>query len=148
MGRLSHCRRWGRTRRRETRRADEALETVGLAHLRHRWFSRLSGGERQRVLIARALATTPEILVLDEPTASVDAVAGAQILDLLESLRGRLTILLATHSAEVVSHFMEMIICVNRHVHVHPATTRIDADLMRHMCGYELSLPPTVPSRD
>lgn len=114
-----------------------ALEEVGLAHLANEWFNTLSGGQRQRVLIARGLATAPEILLLDEPTANVDAGAEQEILNLLESLRGKLTVLLVTHSASVASRFLEMIVCVNRRVHIHPPAQKVDDQLMRHICGYE-----------
>ncbi len=139
-----------RSRRAEDRRtAERALEEVGLPQLANVWFNTLSGGQRQRVLIARGLATRPEILLLDEPTANVDAVAEQEILDLLEALRGKLTVLLVTHSASVASRFLEMIVCVNRRVHIHPPADKVDDQLMRHICGYE-PLPeqhPPLPSR-
>jgi len=118
-------------------RIQQALETVGLAHRTRDWFGSLSGGQRQRVLIARALATAPGILLLDEPTANVDASAQEDILQLLESLRGQLTVMLVTHNAAVAARFLETVVCVNRRVHVHPHTDRLDEALMRHIIGLE-----------
>ena len=135
MGCLGGAERLGRAQAR--RRVAEALEVVGLRALEGQWFNRLSGGQRQRVLIARALAAQPEMLLLDEPTSNVDAGAENEILGLLEQLHGALTVLLVTHNAAVASRFLEMIVCVNRKVHVHPPTDRIDDRLMRHICGYE-----------
>jgi zinc transport system ATP-binding protein len=120
----------------ERRRVRGALEAVGMGGLRHVPFTTLSGGQRQRVLIARALVTAPEILLLDEPTANVDAVGEEEILSLLEDLRGDMTVMLITHSVSVVSRFLETIICVNCEAHVHPTTDRVDAELMRHICGH------------
>lgn len=119
-------------------RIHAALETVGLAHRARDWFGSLSGGQRQRVLIARALATGPAMLLLDEPTANVDAAAQEDILQVLESLRGSLTIMLVTHHAAVAARFLDTVVCVNRRVHVHPHTDHLDENLMRHIIGLEV----------
>ena len=121
-----------------------ALEAVGLADLEKRWFSKLSGGQRQRVLIARALVTQPEILLLDEPTSNVDISAEDMILDVLETLRNRMTILLITHYPKVASRFLGRVYCVNRNVHIHPPTEKLDEDLMRHITG--LAMPAVFQS--
>jgi putative ABC transport system ATP-binding protein len=92
----------GVARAERRRRAIEALETVGLGHrLGHRP-SQLSGGERQRVAIARAVVGQPAIVLADEPTGSLDSVAGAEILELLRELnRSGTTIAVITHSEPV-----------------------------------------------
>lgn len=123
-----------------------ALEAVGMADLEKRWFSNLSGGQRQRVLIARALVTQPEILLLDEPTSNVDIAAEDMILDVLETLRNRMTILLITHYPKVASRFLGRVYCVNRNVHIHPPTEKLDEDLMRHITG--LAMPAVFQSNE
>jgi putative ABC transport system ATP-binding protein len=79
----------------------DALEMVGLAaRARHRAYE-LSGGEQQRVALARALVKQPGILLADEPTGQLDSETSAEIVDLIASLRGQTTILVATHDEAV-----------------------------------------------
>ena len=97
------------------------IEKVGLSSVRNNAFSDLSGGQRQRVLIARALVSNPGILLMDEPTASVDAAIEEKISTLLEQLSIKMTIILITHDLGFVSNLVTNIICVNRKVNIHPA---------------------------
>jgi putative ABC transport system ATP-binding protein len=95
----------GRLGRREVRRrATSMLESVGLAHRMHEHPSRLSGGQRQRVAIARALVTEPQIVLADEPTASLDKQSGREVIEIMRHLaraRGA-TILLVTHDSRIL----------------------------------------------
>ena len=86
-------------------RARRLLELVGLQGRATARASRLSGGEQQKVAVARALATRPGLILADEPTGSLDSVAGERILDLLKDLHRRgATIVLVTHDPEVARH--------------------------------------------
>lgn len=96
--------------------AREALEQVGLYDLRKRHISSLSGGQKQRVFIARALAADPKMLLLDEPTASVDAKAEESIYGLLKELNREKTIVLVTHDIGIISSHVTTIACMNRHL--------------------------------
>ncbi|MCF8216676.1 MAG: ABC transporter ATP-binding protein [Chlorobium sp.] len=91
----------------------EALKIVGLSSLGNRRIGALSGGELQRALIARALAGKPELLLLDEPTASVDPEMKTTIYDLLDHLGKTMTILLVTHDTGTVSRFVSRVLCLN-----------------------------------
>jgi ABC-type Mn2+/Zn2+ transport system ATPase subunit len=82
----------------------------------HKKFSRLSGGQKQRVLIARALATKPDMLVLDEPTAGVDAAATHNLLEFISRIHAerKLTILLVTHDLPLVRKHAQQIIWLHQ----------------------------------
>lgn len=120
MGRLGKTRRLGPYRRDDRRAVAEALEQVGLAGMTAKQFSELSGGQQQRVLIARCLAARPRLLLLDEPTANLDAKAERELLQLLQDLSQDLTVLLVTHDVGFVSELVSTVVCVNHNIRVHP----------------------------
>jgi zinc transport system ATP-binding protein len=118
MGRID--RHWaGPWRRSDRSAAHEALEQVGLPHLGRRPFDQLSGGERQRTLIAQALVSQPKILLMDEPTANIDAAAEHRFYELLGTLKPRHTILLVSHNVNVVTGHASHVICVNHTADIH-----------------------------
>jgi iron complex transport system ATP-binding protein len=96
MGRAPHLPRLGFPRRRDLEVARAAMQRLDVAGVEGRPLDRLSGGERQRVLLARALAQEPEVLLLDEPTTHLDLRHQAGIADVVEELR-------RTHGVAVVS---------------------------------------------
>ncbi|MDP1879993.1 MAG: ABC transporter ATP-binding protein [Parachlamydiaceae bacterium] len=111
-GRLSHLPWYGSFRKEDRQAAMDALEQVRLVHLAQASFGTLSGGQAQRVLIARALVSQPQLLLLDEPTASVDQQAEAEIYSVLSELKGKMTILMVTHDLKAALDVVERILCV------------------------------------
>ncbi|WJP99539.1 ABC transporter ATP-binding protein [Geobacillus stearothermophilus] len=105
----------------EDRRAvTAALEAVGLSELAKRNIGELSGGQQQRVFIARALASQPDLLILDEPTVGVDARHVHEFYELLGDLNRRgLTLILVTHDIGTITERVTHIACLNRHLYFH-----------------------------
>ncbi|MFE4058833.1 ABC transporter ATP-binding protein, partial [Streptomyces sp. NPDC059096] len=105
MGRTPHKRLLDGDTAQDTTVIDDALAAVDAAHLAHRPFDRLSGGERQRVLIARALAQQPSLLVLDEPTNHLDIRHQLDVLGILRRLPA--TVLLALHDLNLAAYYCD-----------------------------------------
>lgn len=125
--------------RKQSQTAEAALETVGLVNLRNRHFSALSGGQRQRALIARALATSPDMLLFDEPTANVDTSAGEKLYQILEQLNRQMTILVVSHDIGFVNRQITSVICVNKKVVVHPTTELVGQNII-DLYGNDIAL--------
>nr|WP_305080575.1 ATP-binding cassette domain-containing protein [Microbulbifer zhoushanensis] len=104
--------------------AHEALARVGAARLARASLADLSGGEMQRVLLARAAARRPQLLVLDEPTQGVDVGGQGEVYQLIASLRDELNcgVLLVSHDLHVVMAATDRVLCINQHIccHGHP----------------------------
>jgi len=135
MGRLGNGEGVGPYRRNDKEVASEVLQKVGLYEFRFRPFSSLSGGQQRRLLIARALASQPEILMLDEPTANLDVVAEKELFELLQKLNENLTVILVSHDPAFVSDFVKRVICVNREVHEHPTSAISGLHISEFMGG-------------
>lgn len=122
-GRLSKLPWWGIFSKIDQEEALHALEQVGLLEYKDKPFGTLSGGQAQRALIARALASKQKILLLDEPTASVDAQAEEDIYALLQKIRKTHTILMVTHDIRAIIAQVERILCVQTSVSVMEPST-------------------------
>lgn len=99
----------------QTQVLDAALELLGIGHLLERGVTTLSGGKRQRVAIARALATQPQLLLLDEPLASLDVARRKEVLPWLERLHAELKIpmLYVTHSVDELARLADQVVMLD-----------------------------------
>jgi len=103
----------------DKRDVEALLEKVGILELANRQIAELSGGEFQKMLIARALAVKPKLLLLDEPTASVDTNSSSQIYSLLAELNQNMTIILVTHDLLAISSQVHRLACLNNRLVYH-----------------------------
>jgi iron complex transport system ATP-binding protein len=119
-------------------RAREALKRVGAAHLGDRPLNELSAGERRRVLIARALVTTPEALVLDEPTAGLDPVARYRFMESIRGLaqEGTTLILVTHHIDEIIPEIKRAVLLKSGRVAFDgPAEEALTSSRLGHVFG-------------
>lgn len=118
MGRTVKRGLFGKVRQVDRERVEEAMRKMDVVHLRNKLIGQLSGGQRQRVMIARALASEPEVLILDEPNTGVDMVSQQRFYGLLRELNQKehLTILFITHDVGVIADDIGRLFTVNQHL--------------------------------
>lgn len=116
MGRSPYQNRWGRITAEDKKEVRKALQLTDTMRFKDRYIDQLSGGERQRVIIARALAQKPEILLLDEPTASLDINYQQEVFDILSSLNKKLnlTILVVSHDLNLSSQYCDKLFLLKK----------------------------------
>lgn len=142
MGKLAPGNRWSNTSRQDRLDAMEALDRIDMAGHAQRRIGELSGGQRQRVFIARALVTRPQLLLLDEPTASIDTKGQTDFFSLLKRLNENITIIVVSHDLLVVSIYVKSVACVNRRLHYHHQA-EITGDMLETM--YPCTVEETCP---
>ena len=133
-GRLGRGRLLGGYRRDDRELARWVMTQTEIVDLAPRRIATLSGGQLQRVLVARALACEPQILILDEPTANIDMRVESDIFDLLRVLNQRMTILVVSHDVAFISAYVRRVACVNRTLLCH-ATESIDGQVIQDLYG-------------
>ncbi len=119
--------------------AQRELERLEIADLALRPIGSLSGGQLQRVLIARALTLEPKVLLLDEPTASLDERIGVSVFELLKELSQEMTVVLVTHDIGAISQSVRNVACLNRTLHCHP-TKELTSEILEATYGCPVEL--------
>lgn len=116
-----------------------ALDEMEMGAFAASRFSELSGGQQQRVLIARAIVSAAQLLILDEPTSNVDAHVEESLIDILQKINKRMAVIFVTHDLGFASQFFKSVVCVNHRVHIHP-TTEITGELIQDLYGADISM--------
>ncbi len=129
MGRVGRRGLFRRYTRDDRDAVSEALCQVEMLEYKDHPIGQLSGGQRQRVYIARALTTEPKILLLDEPTASVDSRVMGNVYQLLQELNTRTTIVLVSHDIGIISSYVKTIACLN-HRMIYHGSRQITPDML------------------
>jgi zinc transport system ATP-binding protein len=128
--------------------AETALEKVGMLDYKKRQIGELSGGQQQRVFIARALVSQPALLLLDEPTASIDSTMQTEFYELLETLKQHMAIIIVSHDIGAISVYVNKIACLNQKLFYH-GTKEITPEILEatYKCPVQLITHGTVPHR-
>jgi zinc transport system ATP-binding protein len=124
----------------EIQKAMEVLEQVGISSLAQNKIGSLSGGQRQRVMIARAICNNPKLLILDEPTASIDSMGQKQIYELLRKLNTTISIIVVSHDISVILSYASSVAYINRSLVYHKLAHYKDRVIKEneHFCEVEL----------
>ena len=139
LGRLGKTRMGGGYTRTDKAVALDAMREAHIHASKDHPIETLSGGQLQRVLLARALACEPEILLLDEPTSNIDLRAEEDIFDLLKELNQRLTIILVSHDVGFISHYVGRVACLNQTLVCHP-TEAISSEIIEELYGESMRI--------
>ena len=117
-----------------------ALARVGMEDFANEKIGSLSGGQRQRVMIARALCAHPQILILDEPTASIDVDGQKQIYSLLQELNYSITIIVVSHDISVIMQYANKVVHINKKLTYHNMEGQQSniSKQSKHFCAVEM----------
>jgi len=139
MGRLGNGLLIGGWRRRDREVVWRTMAETEVDSLADRQLATLSGGQLQRVMLARALACEPKILILDEPTANIDLRIETDIFDLLRQLNRRMSIIVVSHDIGFISRYVSRVACVSRTLICHH-TADIDGRVIQDLYGSDVRM--------
>jgi zinc transport system ATP-binding protein len=116
MGRYSRVKAGKRLSKSDIEIVERSIDKAGISRLKNRPFRSLSGGEKQRALLARSIAGEPDLLVLDEPTASVDIKGETEIMELVKKIQSerKLAVVMVSHFLNTVSEFSDHLILIDK----------------------------------
>ncbi|HUW37285.1 MAG TPA: ABC transporter ATP-binding protein [Rhodocyclaceae bacterium] len=147
LGRLGTARLLGGYGPADREVARRAMAETEVLELRRRPLGTLSGGQVQRVLVARALACEPRILILDEPTANIDMRGETEIFDLFKLLNRRMTIVVVSHDVGFISRYVTRVACLNRTLLCHQPLP-IGTEVIERLYGMPVQRIPHGDARE
>lgn len=133
--------------RKNNEKVNELLERYNLTHYASRPIGELSGGEMQRVLLCRAIISSPQILILDEPTTYVDTTFEIEFYSLIKELNKTMAIVMVSHDLGTICSYVKTIACVNNTLHYHDSNLITNAQLKSYNCPIEIITHGVVPHR-
>ena len=130
---------WGGYSKEQQDYAWEAMKEVQIDSFANSNFSSLSGGQQQRALIARALASKPKLLLMDEPTSNIDVYGTELFYELFEKINKSYSIIMVSHDIAFVSTRVKSVICIRNNLQIHP-TSELTGDFLQQIYGSNISL--------
>jgi len=121
------------------KRAEKIMKKLDIYNFKKRQIGQLSGGQLQKVLLGRALMTEPKMLLLDEPTASIDSSSTTQIYELLNELNKEMTIIIVSHNMEAVASYLDSVACLNKRLY-HHHEKQLDSETVKNVYGCPVDL--------
>jgi zinc transport system ATP-binding protein len=148
MGLYSQTGLFRRYSREDEKKAEEALERVSMLEYKNRQIGELSGGQQKRAFIARAIASDPKLLLLDEPMESVDPKVQGELYGLLKEFQKEMAIVLVSHDVTAVSIYVDEIACLNRTL-VYHGPKEISDEVLEgtYQCPIHLIAHGSIPHR-
>lgn len=131
--------------KKDKRKAENMLDKMGILHLKNKPIGDLSGGQMQRVFLSRAIISSPEVLLLDEPNTYVDNKFEGELYEILRELNEKMAILLVTHDLGTITSYVKTIACVNRELHYHKSNVITEKQLSAYNCPIQLITHGEVP---
>lgn len=138
---------FGKYSKEDKAKATNLLSKFGIEHLLTTNIGELSGGQRQRVFLARAIISSPHLLILDEPNTFVDNQFEEELYKILIELNKELAIVLVTHDVGTIFSYVKTMACINRFLHYHPTNEVTNEMLKAYNCPIDLVTHGTVPHR-
>lgn len=129
----------------DKKRAKQTLERIGISSLGNQAIGELSGGQMQKVLLARAIISSPRLLILDEPNTFVDNQFEGELYEILKELNKEMAIMIVTHDVGTISSYVKTIACVNRNLHYHKSNIISEEQLALYNCPIKLITHGDVP---
>jgi len=133
--------------RKDKQLAHEMLDKMSIADLWKKPIGELSGGQSQRVYLGRALISSPELLILDEPDTFVDNNFENELYQLLQEVNKNTAVIIVTHDVGSIVSYVRNIACVNKTLHYHPSNEITNELLKSYNCPIDLVTHGTVPHR-
>lgn len=134
-----------RTTPKERSLARDIIHDLGISHLEKKTIGELSGGEMQRVFLARAIISSPRLLILDEPNTFVDNKFEHDLYEALKELSKKMAILIVSHDIGMITSYIKTIACVNRKLHYHESNIITEKQLQLYDCPIQLITHGKVP---
>lgn len=135
----------GKYKKHEKDKAFETLQRLGICELKDSPIGELSGGQMQKVLLARAIVSSPRLLILDEPNTFVDNQFEGELYEILKELNSEMAIVIVSHDVGTISSYIKTIACVNRNLHYHKSNKITEEQLATYDCPIKLITHGEVP---